>query len=597
MLQSMTGFVLAAALLCPVCFTQTANPKKPAAKTTNAQTALADQKERSFWALVDLIQISKGFQDDVFRIKTQAQIADMLWDYDKLRARRFFLEALNSIDAISNESHQKNSIQQRKSQLRSQLLRILSRHDPAMAEELLKSFLKSEEKDQANDPSLYPGLAVDMAGIDLRRAIAMARAGLTAGVTPELIDSLHKIRVVAPAEADNLFNQSLAVAAKDQESFGRSLGFLAHYIFGPQMNGSTVPGNNPNAEGALQDAANEDGASTQPTIALPDAGLAINFLQFAFQTMLANASPDQASTQYKPGLPNYLPLVQLLPYFRQYLPDDAAIITSGIEQAVATIPDAAKRALLTNLTAEAPPKGIVQAADSLAKVEERDLLYQRAALRAAGQGDFEQALSISSSIHNDQLRQSIESGVRSRAATLALNRGDIRTAYENAAALSNPQQQATMFSHIIRALLKKKDTVQAAEIVNSAEMIIAKAENTIQKARALLILAETAAELDETRSLIILQLAVQAFNQSDRVTNHKETPLTPVSQIASSMQESTWAASLSDFKSFSILGHTHFDGALSLARSIRKQETSVIAQMAVCQGSLAEQIQPQKKGK
>jgi hypothetical protein len=593
----MTGFAVTMILaLCQLTFAQNVNSKNPSAKTAGAQTTRLNEKQRALWTLVDLVQIAKGFPDEAFRIKTQAQIADILWDYDKARARRYFLEALNSIDAISNEPEHKNSSQQQKSQLRGQLLRMLSQRDPALAEEMLKSFLKTGEKDQTNDPSLYSGMAVNMAGVDLRRAIALAQAGLAAGVTPELIDALRMIRVAAPAEADSLFNQSLAMAAKDQESFGRSLGFLARYVFGPQMSNPVASADSSNNTGASLDSGSEDGSSPQiQTIPAPDAGMAVNFLQFAFQTMLANPAPDQESTRYKPGLPNYLPLVQLLPYFKQYLPDAAAAITTGLEQTVATIPDAAKRALVANLTVGAQPKEIVRAADTLVKVEERDLLYHRAALQASIQGDFEHALSIAGSIHNEQLRQSVESGVRSRAATLALNRGDIHAAYEYTAALADPRQQATMFSLIVRTLLKKKDNVRAAEILDIAERNIAKAESTVQKARAFLLLAETAADIDETRSLVILQLAVEALNQSDGATNRKESPFTPVSQMASTAQQSGWPANLSDFKSFGILGRTHFDGAMSLARSIKKQEPSVIAQMAVCQGNLVEQTQPQKE--
>ena len=591
MLRSMSGFAVSMILaLCQLSFAQNVNSKSPSAKTASTQTTRLNEKQRALWTLVDLVQIVKGFPDDGFRIRTQAQIADILWGYDQARARRYFLEALNSVDAISNEPEHTNSSQQQKSQLRSQLLRMLCQRDPALAEELLKSFLKADEKDRTNDPSLYSGMAVNMAGVDLRRAITMARAGLAAGVTPELIDSLRMIRASAPAEADSLFNQSLVVTARDQEIFGRSLGFLARYVFGPQMSNPIASADNSNNTGPGLDSGSEDGSSPQiqasPT---PDAGMAVNFLQFAFQTMLE-------STRYKPGLPNYLPLVQLLPHFKQYLPEAATVITTGFEQTVATIPDAAKRALVTNLTVGVQPKEIMEAAETLVKVEERDLLYHRAALQASSQGDFERALSIAGSIHNEQLRQSVESGVRSRAATLALNRGDIHAAYEYTAALVNPHQQATMFSLIIRTLLKKKDNVRAAEILDIAERNIAKAESTVQKARAFLLLAETAAEIDETRSLVILQLAVEALNQSDRVTNRKDSPFTPVSQIASTAQQSAWPANLSDFKSFGILGRTHFDGAMSLARSIKKQEHSVIAQMAVCQGNLAEQAAVEKRG-
>ncbi|HEY7183977.1 MAG TPA: hypothetical protein VIC84_21270, partial [Blastocatellia bacterium] len=92
---------LVASLLCASFAAQPAQTYSPKSDSTPAQKSgagheIPPQQEQVIFVLNNLFEKTKGFEDDETRIKTQAQIADALWQYDQQTARRQFTEAFRS---------------------------------------------------------------------------------------------------------------------------------------------------------------------------------------------------------------------------------------------------------------------------------------------------------------------------------------------------------------------------------------------------------------------------------------------------------------------------------------------------------------------
>ncbi|HKV38009.1 MAG TPA: hypothetical protein VJX67_02260, partial [Blastocatellia bacterium] len=286
----------------------------------------------------------------------------------------------------------------------------------------------------------------------------------------------------------------------------------------------------------------------------------------------------------------YMPLLQLLPYYQQYLPDEAVGITARFADLISAIPDGRKRELLRNLFAPSAPADVLSNPDFSKDARQKDLLYMRAATKAADDGDFDKALAVTNQIQEEQFRQRIESTVRYRAAMARLAKNDIDAAYQYAAGIPSLESRAPLVAHMIATLLAAKNTARASEMLNDAERGFEKVANSPQKAGALLTLAEAAARFDTIRSFEILKSAVGSINHAGLEAT-LPTFGTPApgngaeGRVPKAVLPTPGTLNLQ--RGFGPLARTDFDGALWLAQEIEKKDISLMAQLAVCRGVLA----------
>ncbi len=530
-----------------------------------------------------MVEITKTSQDQVFKIEAEAEIADALWDHDRNHARTYFAHAFRAVDLIGSDqpdpapgANGQPPVGAIKAELRRRIAALIAGRDPALAQSLANELLQSTPHLPSDLSALYPGMAITTAATDAARAADLARAALGGGITTAFIQSLIAIRLTAPQLADSLFRESLAVAASDVDNFGNDLRLLASYVFatpatvtGADIGNDISPNDSETAAGAL--------AASNPE-------LITDFLDFALQTCLAIRAENGAHSE--PGLISYAPLVQLLPYYEIYLPDTAAAIGAAFNQLVAAVPDAQERALLLNLVSRQATDQIVQAGSSLVKTDQKDLLYERAALQASNKGELEKALTIAGAISDEKIRQRVKTAVYVEAATQALNKGDINRACRYANEISNLLQQSRVFAQVIRTLSGKKELVRANDVLDNAERQIMKAEDGPDKARALLLLSSISLPIDEVRAMTILQLAVVAINHSDFSDGGAKTSTRNIQHKNQSTARILASNSFSFHQSFGALAGVDFDTALSLAQSIAEREISIRAQIAACRSAL-----------
>jgi hypothetical protein len=562
--------------------------RKPGVSSHNRPdaVALSNQRQHALWTVKELFAVSRAIRNEATKIRIEGQIADILWDYDEPRAREYFAESLHQLDSTQSAGDNTSLTLSARLQLRRVLMGMIARRDPTLAQRFLQAYTRSQKTDEV-DPSLYAETATNMAARDLQRAVATLRASMSGGITHEFVTSLRLIRDLDPAAATDLFYKAMVLsAANDSEAFAKSLPLLAAYVFDVQSTASfPLPQDSSNPQDG------DTGSAPAPAANPVDAGLINNFLSFAFQALLPQDSlalrgPSGA------GLPAYVALMQLIPYYEQYQPQQASVIVGGFNQLAAAIQDPAKRALLVNLAGKVTPSQIVQAGASLIKSDEKDIVYDRASLQATRHGDFEQALSIAGSIQDEKLRQEAESVARTETANSAISKGDLDTACRSILSIPLLRQQAVMFSQIMRTLTKKKDVIRAGQILDMALRVMEKAPETPDKVRALLLLFEVGTQIDESRAMTILQLVVAAINRSDWSDGSKG-EARGASVAADVKRADAWF----NFQgSFGLLARTDFDTALALAQSVRQQELSISAQLAACQGILnRKDLAPVKK--
>ncbi|HEY0319587.1 MAG TPA: hypothetical protein VGC66_01320 [Pyrinomonadaceae bacterium] len=591
------SLLLILALMLPVA-AQNKEQKKPVKSDTKSriestENELMPEQQLALTILGQLFEAAKGIEDEQVKIKTQAQISDLLWPYDEPSAREQFEKTFRAIDPAKLPKPQNTGSSATSSQLtlspvvqlRSEVLKLVSKHDPALAEKLIKSVvaeLSNKEsdsasrsgEDQTNQSELYLQAAMSIANTDPGRAAQLAKLSFNGGMRTSLLGVLLAIRQKSPAIADNLFNSALTVARLDTGHVATNIRILAPYVL-PDFGGISTERAGYNMSVTDQ--------QRSPTIS--------RFLNFAYDLISQQANAAQAGSPTTEGqaivaIPNvadYFTAQQLLPFFSRYLPEKAPTFRVCLDMIYRVVKDQGGDLVAKTTqanTVEEALKDAEAAQDSMQK----DLLYFRAALLSLNGSEFDQALSISEKVKDADFRAGLDSIIRAQATVAATMKNDIDLAFRYAKGVSDVRQRASLLGKIARALIDKKDMVRAREVLDEAEKLVAKADEGLDRAQAMLIIADAKTRLDPAQGFEMMETAVKEFNRADSSTDEKK----PAGgSILSMMMSKVMRLGTPDFdQSFPLLGRADFNRALQLAQTFKKKDRSILAQLSVCRGVL-----------
>ena len=140
------------------------NPKvQPDNKVHNEKSAKAEadqiRKERQSQArslLISLASDARSFRDQKVRVRSLAQIADVLWDVDVDQGRALFRRAWEAAETADGNP-EPYSLGERPQNLRGEVLKLTARHDRLLAEEFLQKLKADGEtiKAENSKPSLW----------------------------------------------------------------------------------------------------------------------------------------------------------------------------------------------------------------------------------------------------------------------------------------------------------------------------------------------------------------------------------------------------------------------------------------------------------
>jgi hypothetical protein len=419
--------------------------------------------------------------------------------------------------------------------------------------------------------SLYLQLAMAIADTDPQHAVQLIRASLNSGVDARIIGALLAVRAKDAPAADDAFIYTLSVAQREACP-ALTINYLAPYVF-------------PNYGQGITQSDAYQGATTARI-----GELVGEFLGFSYDVLMQAMSAREASQSGAPEAIGYSTAQLMLPYFDQYMPERGAMIRSVLAQFAHTLPDQQVE-MIDTVTRLSDVEEVLERAENARKEEVKDAIYSQAAILAARGGHTERALSIVEKIHDEELRANFESVVRYQAALDALNKGDAELVYHYAKDLKNLQMHSQIYSRLARLFLdKKKDKERAVAILFEARQTVLRADNGLEKVRALLIITEPMAGIDATNGFEFMSSAVRIINQTDihlerssvvTTANAKQTPTSITSAVLG-------LNAVSFDESFSLLARFDFQRALGLARSLDKKEAVVLAEVAVCNGVLAQ---------
>jgi hypothetical protein len=522
---------------------------KPAADP-EAERILRERRAQAQSLLISLAADAGSYNDQKLRARTQARIADVLWDADHERARTLFRKAWDAAEIVDQEGLRQmqedirqqqaktgNSAVQGPPNVRGEVLRLAARRDRALGEEFLTKLKveKAREATEATDKakanpfdtpeglSQRLSLARQLLATDVERALQFADPALGI-ITREGIDFLSYLREKDAAAADRRYVAMLANAANNLQSDANTVSLLSSYLFTPHVFVTF------NGGGASTMQTSRDG---EPVVVTPE--LRTAFFRMAAGILLRPQAPPEQD-QTSAGLQGkYLMIKRLLPLFEQYAPKDMTDAMRAQMDALGTaVPedlrqrddDTVREGIRPQQTNEDREKALLDQIDHAKTSEERDGLYLQLANMFAQNGDL-RARDYVDKIEDSEMRKQVRAFI-----------------------------DATM---TIRAL-DKKDVDGVLELVRTGEL------THMQKAWALAAAGKLLAKPDHEKSLVVIDEAATEARRIDGSDPDRPRALMAVANaLLVSERGKSWDATYDAIKAAnSAEGFTGEDGALRI---------------------------------
>jgi hypothetical protein len=615
-----------------VVITSVAQSNKPASETAASKTtssnkaaanAAADRaaKERRATAvslLVTLADDVRNFTDQKLRARTQARIADALWDADPDQGRALFRKAWDAAELADQESARLMAEERQRQQsttagfaltlppdLRLEVLRLAAKRDRAMGEELLDK-LKDAKKQETEDATSAPSaldtptavkqrlrLANQLLDTDVERAMQFADPALGA-VTMEGLNFLSFLRDKNPAAADLRYGRMLAGAEANLQSDANTVSLLSSYLFTPHMFVTFL-------RSGGQESSQMNRPTPPPEVA-PE--LRSAYLRVAAAILLRPLPPPEQDQSTSGIQGKFLAIKRLLPLFEQYGPKatadqlrgELASLGQGTGRDVADNDgDGDDFGLRRGITPDPDPadreKALLDRVDRAKTPAERNAIYLQLANINANKGDL-RARDFVEKIDEMEMRNKVRPYVD---VTLALNvveKKDI----EKTLAIARTGE----LSHIQRVwvltqaakLLPKSDREKSLEIIGEAATEARRIDpSDPDRPRALIAVANALLLSDAPRAWESVPEIAKAANSAEgftgedgRLTIRLQTP------SMTSMRSST----VDDFNLtgiFKTLTQENYTEAVALARNFEGQAPRATAVISIARTILGEKKQ------
>jgi len=469
----------------------TASNNKPA-KDPEAERILKERRANALSLLINLAADARNFSDQTLRARTQARIADALWESDHEKARTMFRAAWDAAEIAYKEGRerQQEDIRQQQSKtgnggyavasppnIRREVMRLAAQRDRALGEEFLSKFKEQNEREAGDvkKPSrnaldvdervrkrlLLAGQLLD-AG-DTERAMQFADPVL-GGINMQSVDFLSTLREKDAAAGDQRYAAMLANAPTSADSDANNVSLLSSYIFTSHM------------YVAFQGAGVSSAQMSRTVPVEVPAGLRDSFFRTAASILLrplASPGEDQTTTGADG---QYLVTKRLMPLFEKYAPPETTTALRAQMEPLASVASNNARqrddeSVNRGLGPEKPVSDreqlLLDRIDRAKTSSERDQLNLQLALFLAGKGEL-RARDYVNKIDDSEMRNSARAFVDGSMTGQAISKKDADRALELARTGELTHLQKSWLLAQSAKLLFKTDRDRALRLIEDA---------------------------------------------------------------------------------------------------------------------------------
>ncbi|MFN2533293.1 MAG: hypothetical protein ABR555_18575 [Pyrinomonadaceae bacterium] len=586
-------------------------PKTSKLKAEEPDAEIAQRRVIAISLVTALADEARSFNDQTRRARVQARAADVLWDTDPDKARELFRRAWDAAVIVDAETEKTEADEMRRLRasggptvmngrpdLRSEVLRLVAKRDRKLGEQFLKALDEATEKEREeksadarmNGPGRQIGAAKRLQLArrliedgQVERAIEFASPALIQ-VSVDAIFFLSALRENNPQMADSAFAGLIARVARDPLTDANTVSGLSSYLFTPFLYVTFEPDGGGNQNRA------------RPPTPGPDVApqLRTNFLQFAFQVLMAPLpAPDQDhTTSGRAG--KYLVIKRLLPLFEQYSADLAAPLRTQMTALAADVPpqlqQGENRAVANGIVPEEvqsdPYQRMQDRLDRAARSEDRDAIYADYAVSLTEKRD-PRARELVDKIENSELRKNVKAYVDFQLTQAAVRNKDVAEIVRLAKTGELTSIQKVWAYSRAAKLMVDSDRSGAADLLEQGLVESRRiSSGEPDRARALTAIAAGLVNVDQVRAWETLSEVVKAANSADVFTGED-------SRISASLKTDQMVvvtnASADEFdllSAFRPLAHADLMRAIQLAKNFTGEAARAVATLAIARSVL-----------
>jgi hypothetical protein len=592
--------------------------KSKAAADLEAERIIKERRAQAQSLLISLAADAGSYSDQKLRARTQARIADALWDADPERGRTLFRKAWDAAEIVDQEGQRQMQEQIKQQQaksgnsavvgppnVRGEVLRLVARRDRALGEEMLAKLKieKAREATEASDRARGTGaetpeavsqrlsLARQLLETDVERAIQFADPALGT-LSREAIDFLSYLREKDAAAADRRFVVMVANAGNDLQSDANTVSVLSSYLFTPH---TFVLFN----DGGAHTMSSARGAGP---VAVTPAITAAFFRAAAGILLRPQPPPGEDQTSAGPQ-GKYLMMKRLLPLFEQQAPKDMTeAIRAQMEALGAVVPEdlrqrddnSLREGIRPPQTSEDREKALQDRLDRAKTPEERDGLNLQLAMLFAQNGDMK-SWDYVAKIDDSELRQNVRAYVDVTMTLKTLSNKDVERVLElvRTGELTHLQKAWALAS--AAKLLVKTDRERASGLIEEAAAEARRIDGSDpDRPRALMAVANAILITERGKTWDATYDAIKAANSAEGYTG--EDGVLRISLLTKTIS-STRSSSVEDFDVLGIfadLAKEDYNRTVELARGFEREAPRANAVLAIARSVLEEKDKAKK---
>ncbi len=559
------------------------------------------------------IAITRTFDSPVPRTAVLIRAADLLWPFQRDKARAAFSEALEVASQYEKEKSEQSkngrALLMENPDQRYVVIRAVAKRDPVWAKKLTEQMLKLDRgeqgsiKDSSNSLLTAQRLlesASQLLATDINTAVDLAAFSLRYPASHWLTRFLYILAEVNQQRADQFYDQALVVYA-DRPM--REFLYLQAYPFAFPESGSTP------VFGFYR---------------VPANFVLNNSLQYRFvQTLLRRAQqaldgPLDEGDNFRNADGNPMPgtvhileaLMRIEPQVRGLLPDLlGAVVQTREKILVALSAEIQKTFQESGREVFTPPektfKEQLEAAAQTPNVNNRDDLIASAVLSSASDKEtLSEVLGAIDKITDSSIRTALQEWLYFRRAKDEVKAKRFDEAEALVSKVEGLAQRAHLQTEIAKSLLNTGETetqTHAREVLEEAITNANKAGTTIFAARALLASSVIYAKVDPSRSISVLRDAINRINKIEN-PDFSAADQTLVKAIARKSNPGRFIIRFPmvgpDPESvFREMAKIDFDGALSQTNALTDKFQRAVTTLALADVCLQTQPQPKKPNK
>jgi hypothetical protein len=581
-------------------------------KDPEAERIIRERRAQAQSLLISLAADAGNYNDQKLRARTQARIADALWEADPERSRALFRKAWDAAEIVDREGRQRmqDEIKQQQAKrgnaavtgppnVRGEVLRLAARRDRALGEELLAK-LKIDQQQQATEASdktrsnLFEtpeaisqrlSLARQLLETDVERSLQFADAAL-ATITREGIDYLTYLREKDPTAADRRYASLLGRAAGSMQSDANTVSMLSSYLFTPHVFVAYSSG------GA---STSQTGRSSPPPETTPE--LRAAFFRTAadiLQRPLAPPGQDQSSSGVEG---KYMVLKRMMPLFEQYASKEITELVRAQMEALTPLvsegvrdrdDETMREGIRPQQKSEDREKTLLDQVERAKTSAERDALYLTLA-RLVGENGELRARDYIDKIDDADLRKNARAFIDAQLIFRAVDKKDAETILELVRTGELTHLQKTWALTQAARVLTKTDREKALSVIDDALTEARRIDGSDpDRPKALMAVANALLLSDRDKTWDAVYDAVKAANSAEGFTG--EDGVLRIMLTTKSMA-SIRTSSAPDFDVngvFRELARADYSRTVELARGFEREAPRASATIAIARAVLEE---------